>query len=315
LAQQNRKLGKDELMTMVRFGADEIFNARGSMITDDDIDAILAKGEERTEAMKEKIAEDMAHNLKNFSLDNVSSLYDFEGEAFAKDSLESGSIMPATFIALPARERKKNYDVDEYYRQQTGQNKTKKVKKSDEDNKPKVPVVHDFQFYQREKMMALLQKRYDLEFQRKELMKSIKEAKVEEQRLSKTGDHDVTSPDLNHLKSKQLEAELEALHMDAKDVLMLEKLEKEGFGDWSRRDLKQFVASCERFGRHDKASICQEVAAILVKDVNRVKEYFDVFWKRAVELEDYQKFMDRIERGEKRIQRNVAIKEALAAKV
>uniref|UniRef100_M4B8C8 Uncharacterized protein n=1 Tax=Hyaloperonospora arabidopsidis (strain Emoy2) TaxID=559515 RepID=M4B8C8_HYAAE len=49
LAQQNRKLSKDELMTMVRFGADEIFNARGSMITDDDIDAILARGEERTE--------------------------------------------------------------------------------------------------------------------------------------------------------------------------------------------------------------------------------------------------------------------------
>ncbi|KAF0748413.1 hypothetical protein AaE_007355, partial [Aphanomyces astaci] len=108
LAQQNRKLGKDELMTMVRFGADEIFNAKGSMITEDDIDAILAKGEERTEGMKAKINDDMQHNLKNFSLSSVSSLYEFEGEKFAKDAAEAGGVMPPTFIALPARQRKTN---------------------------------------------------------------------------------------------------------------------------------------------------------------------------------------------------------------
>ncbi|KDO23329.1 hypothetical protein SPRG_11643 [Saprolegnia parasitica CBS 223.65] len=295
LAQQNRKLSKDELMTMVRFGADEIFNAKGSMITDDDIDAILAKGEERTEAMKAKVVDDMQHNLANFSLTSVSSLYDFEGENFAKDAAESGSVLPSTFIALPARERKKNYDVDEYYRQQTGQTKPKKTKKPDEENKPKVP-----------RMTALLQKRYDVEFARKEHMKLIKEAKADEQKQKLEGDD---------LKSKQLEAELENMVMDAADVAELEALEADGFGDWSRRDLKQFVASCERFGRSDKDAVCLDVATLLVKDVARVAEYYDVFWARGTELEEYQKYMDRIERGEKRIQRNLAIKEALASKV
>ncbi|CAK4706152.1 hypothetical protein AeMF1_009629 [Aphanomyces euteiches] len=300
LAQQNRKLSKDELMTMVRFGADEIFNARGSMITDDDIDAILAKGEERTESMKAKINEDMQHNLKNFSLSSVSSLYEFEGEKFAKDALESG-VLPSTFIALPARQRKTNYDVDEYYRQQTGQTKPKKTKKPEDDNKPKVAVVHDFQFYDKEKMLALLQKRYDLEFQRKEHMKLIKEAKS------------VKEED-DGGKVKQLEAELEKMELSEEDREALEELEKNAFGDWTRRDLKQFVASCERFGRHDKEAICRDTATVLGKDLNRVMEYYDVFWERGPELEDFTKFIEKIEKGEKRIQRNQAVKEALAAK-
>ncbi|RHY25867.1 hypothetical protein DYB32_008035 [Aphanomyces invadans] len=304
LAQQNRKLSKDELMTMVRFGADEIFNAKGSMITDDDIDAILAKGEERTEGMKAKINEDMQHNLKNFSLSSVSSLYEFEGEKFAKDALETGGVMPSTFIALPARQRKTNYDVDEYYRQQTGQTKPKKVKKPDEENRPKVAIVHDFQFFDKDKMIPLLQKRLDVEFQRKEQLKLIKEAKS-----GKLDDDEAKD------KLKQLEADLEGMEMPEVDRLALEALEHDGFGDWTRRDLKQLVASCEKFGRHDKEAICADTATALGKEITRVAEYYDVFWARgADELEEWSKFIERIEKGEKRLTRNQAVKEALAAK-
>ncbi|RQM27730.1 hypothetical protein B5M09_001313 [Aphanomyces astaci] len=302
LAQQNRKLGKDELMTMVRFGADEIFNAKGSMITEDDIDAILAKGEERTEGMKAKINDDMQHNLKNFSLSSVSSLYEFEGEKFAKDAAEAGGVMPPTFIALPARQRKTNYDVDEYYRQQTGQVKPKKAKKSDDDLRPKVAVVHDFQFYDKDKMVPLLQAQLDVEFQRKEQVKLIKEAKG-----GKVDGDDATL--------QRLEAELDAMDMTAADRAALDALERDGFGDWSRRDLKQFVASCEKFGRQDKDQICADTAAAVGKDVARVAEYYDVFWARGPdELDEWAKFVDRIEKGEKRLTRNQAVKEALAAK-
>jgi SWI/SNF-related matrix-associated actin-dependent regulator of chromatin subfamily A member 5 len=55
IPQANARLGKDELMTMVRFGADEIFKSKSATITDDDIDAILAQGEARTKEMQEKI--------------------------------------------------------------------------------------------------------------------------------------------------------------------------------------------------------------------------------------------------------------------
>ena len=53
---------------MVRFGADEIINAKGGTLSDEDIDALLARGEERTHKDKELITKDMQHTLANFSV-------------------------------------------------------------------------------------------------------------------------------------------------------------------------------------------------------------------------------------------------------
>lgn len=36
-------LSKDEIQAMIKFGADQIFQASGGTITDEDIDAILAR--------------------------------------------------------------------------------------------------------------------------------------------------------------------------------------------------------------------------------------------------------------------------------
>ncbi|KAI9996610.1 hypothetical protein PInf_014347 [Phytophthora infestans] len=334
LAQQNRKLSKDELMTMVRFGADEIFNARGSMITDDDIDAILARGEERTESMKGKIAADMQHNLANFSLSgdngnaNVSSLYEFEGEVFSKDT-NNGDILPSTFIALPQRERKSNYNEDEYYRQQAGLSKPKKPKKSGSDA-AKVPVVHDYQFFQQDRMVALLTKKTQVENRRKELTRLIKEAKADEARVKarkakgeESGDktkeeesaaNSAEEGEGDDARSAALEKELNETEMEAADAKELEELEKEGFGDWTRRDLKQFINSCERYGRADKTRVCEEVSLVLGKDPVQVERYYDTFWTRYTELKDYAKYMEKIERGEKRLERNEVVKQALARK-
>jgi SWI/SNF-related matrix-associated actin-dependent regulator of chromatin subfamily A member 5 len=68
LMQQNQNLSKEELATMVRFGADEIFKSKDSTIKDSDIDAILAHGEERTEQMNKMVTASMENNLQNFTL-------------------------------------------------------------------------------------------------------------------------------------------------------------------------------------------------------------------------------------------------------
>lgn len=44
---QSSKLGKEEMLGMIRHGADHIFASKESEITDEDIDAILEKGEKR----------------------------------------------------------------------------------------------------------------------------------------------------------------------------------------------------------------------------------------------------------------------------
>lgn len=44
---QANKLGKDEVLNMIRHGASHVFASKDSEITDQDIDAILAKGEKK----------------------------------------------------------------------------------------------------------------------------------------------------------------------------------------------------------------------------------------------------------------------------
>lgn len=54
-------VNKDELLQMVRFGAEMVFNSNNSTITDEDIDRIIAKGEEATaelDAKMKKFTED-----------------------------------------------------------------------------------------------------------------------------------------------------------------------------------------------------------------------------------------------------------------
>lgn len=47
LINQNQKLGKDEMLSMIRHGANHVFASKESEITDADIDAIIAVGEQR----------------------------------------------------------------------------------------------------------------------------------------------------------------------------------------------------------------------------------------------------------------------------
>jgi len=54
-------VNKDELLQMVRYGAEMVFSSKDSTITDEDIDRIIAKGEEATaelDAKMKKFTED-----------------------------------------------------------------------------------------------------------------------------------------------------------------------------------------------------------------------------------------------------------------
>jgi SWI/SNF-related matrix-associated actin-dependent regulator of chromatin subfamily A member 5 len=108
----NTQLSSSELMSMCRFGADEIINTKGAMMTDEDIDALLSKGEERTKEMSAKISEHMQHNLANFSI----SMDKEEIDLLSFDTAGEDGVQDPGFISLPTRERKRNYDVDEYFR-------------------------------------------------------------------------------------------------------------------------------------------------------------------------------------------------------
>ena len=55
LAEQSKALSKDEILGMVRFGAEAVFKSESKDLTDADIDALLLRGEEKTKADNEKL--------------------------------------------------------------------------------------------------------------------------------------------------------------------------------------------------------------------------------------------------------------------
>ena len=77
-----------------------------------DIDVLLARGEERTRADNEKLQK-TKNNLANFSIgDEESNLYEFEGQDYSAAVRSKGPWS----LNLPKRSTKQNYDENEYYR-------------------------------------------------------------------------------------------------------------------------------------------------------------------------------------------------------
>jgi SWI/SNF-related matrix-associated actin-dependent regulator of chromatin subfamily A member 5 len=108
-APPKNQTSKDEILEMIQHGAEKIINAKDSMSLDDDIDDIIKKGEERTQALNEKYSSLNIHDLANFTSDTA--VQQWEGEQFGK-----AKKIGALWIEPTKRERKTNYSVDNYYR-------------------------------------------------------------------------------------------------------------------------------------------------------------------------------------------------------
>uniref|UniRef100_A0A915LJL4 Uncharacterized protein n=1 Tax=Meloidogyne javanica TaxID=6303 RepID=A0A915LJL4_MELJA len=218
LVESQKTLGKEDMLSMIRHGANTIFAGKDSTITDEDIDVILTKAEEKTKELNERLEKLGESSLRNFTLDTEGggqqgkSLYEFEGEDYkAKQTRPVGDY----WIEPPKRDRKPNsYKVDLYYKEQL-----KGPQKGETKAKAPIPKnfpnIFDFQFYPR--------------------------------RL-----FDILEKELNYFRK----------------------------------------------------SIGMEVV-----------KYSKVFWKRINELADGEKYRNQIEKGEQRIQKRQAIKQALEAKI
>ncbi|CAB4009762.1 SWI SNF-related matrix-associated actin-dependent regulator of chromatin subfamily A member 5- [Paramuricea clavata] len=104
----------------------------------------------------------------------------------------------------------------------------------------------------------------------------------------------------------------EAEPLTEEEIAEKEKLLEEGFTNWSKRDFNQFIKACEKYGRDDIDNIAHEIEG---KTPEEVRAYYEVFWERKEELQDLEKIMAQIERGEAKIQRRISIKKALDAKM
>ncbi|CAH9091552.1 unnamed protein product [Cuscuta epithymum] len=281
LAEQ-KTVNKDELLQMVRFGAEMVFSSKDSTITDEDIDRIIAKGEEATAELDAKMKKFTEDAIK-FKMDDSADIYDFDDEK-DENKLDFKKIATENWNEPSRRERKRNYSESEYFKQTMRQNGPAKPK---EPRIPRMPQLHDFQFFNTQRLGELFEKevRYLMQRQQKVQMKD-------------TIDVDETEDVGEPLTAEEQEEK--------------ERLLERGFSTWSRRDFNTFIRACEKYGRNDIKSIAAEMEG---KTEEEVERYAQVFKERYKELNDYDRIIKNIERGEARISRRDEIMKAIGKKL
>ena len=287
-AQQAAKAAasKDELLNMIQHGAEKVFESKGatgvlsskSDLSDDDIDAILRHGEERTAALNARYEKLGIDDLQKFTSENA---YEWNGENFTKAKKE----ISVSWINPSKRERKEqSYSMDKYYRQALSTGGRTADPKPKAPRAPKQVQVHDYQFFP-EKLQDLQER--ETAWFRKEI------------------GYKVPLPDREDMDEEEKEAErvLEQAEIDEATPLTEEEQEEKarlseiGFAHWNRRDFQQFINGSAKYGRTNYAGIALEVDG---KNEKEIKEYAKVFWQRYRDIVDYYKYITTIEAGEER---------------
>jgi len=308
LAEQNSKLGKNELMQMVKFGADQIIQGKKGAYTDEDIDVLIAKGEERTSEMQANLQQNTQHNLASFTLSGDtgdSGIFNFEGENY-RDKRKDGSL----FIDIGTRERKRaKYDVNEYFREMTGDNNAKKSTDDKVKKKKKGPHMQDFQLYDRARLDALANRERELIQKKEEHLAMIEQLK-KQAGTAGPGQVGQVMEQISVMEGMTNQFVLTDVEEEERQILF-----NEGFADWTRKDFRAFCNAVEAHGRYEINKIIEDVTNNTVKDVDEVKKYYVSFWLNYQRIPDYQKIIEKTEKGEKKIIRLRVIRELIQQKI
>lgn len=284
-AQQQAKAAasKDDLLNMIQHGAEKVFEApangkSGSNLSDDDIDAILARGEERTAQLNAKYEQFNLDDLQKFSSE---SAYEWNGQTFVGKKKDIGM----NWIHPAKRERKEqSYSMDKYYRNALMTSTAKADTKPKVPRAPKQQAMHDYQFFD-EKLAGIQDK--ETAWFRKE--NSIKAPLAD----GSEGD----------LEEREQDQALEQATIDNAEPLTedeqaeKERLQAGGFGEWNKRDFQQFISASAHHGRNNYELIAEDIDN---KDAKDVKTYAKIFWKRYKEIANWERHIQTIEEGEER---------------
>jgi SWI/SNF-related matrix-associated actin-dependent regulator of chromatin subfamily A member 5 len=286
-AQQQAKsaASKDELLGMIQHGAERVFQNQGALskegFSDDDIDAILRRGEERTAQLNHKYDNLGIDDLQNFKSD---SAYEWNGQSWMPQKKEIG----ISWIHPTKRERKEqSYSIDKFYRTMLHTGGRTAETRQRIPRAPKQITIHDYQFFP-EGLQELQDK--ETNWYRKE--NNIKAPLA-----------DGTEEDLEARIAEQelLQAEIDnAVALTEEEKAEKEQLSTEGFGDWNRRDFQQFVNGSAKYGRSNFEGIANEVDS---KEPAEIKDYSKAFWKHYKRISNWEKHLAVIEEGEERIRK------------
>lgn len=296
LSQQKKNLEKNELLDMIRFGADKFFKSHSDDFKDEDLDVILARGHEKTAEMNKEIEAKVggSSNLDalDFSIQNeagegpkTGTIFEFQGENY-KDLASNKEFY---HLDVGKRARNQSYNESASYRD------TMRVA-APPANKQRLkyrrePVTHDFMFFE----VARLQEIFAAERQ--------------------------AVDDFNKATEVAIKADKDLPPVPAKGQLLPQDVEEErtrllaaGFSNWTRREYQSFLRGVERHGRQNIEMIASDIGDS--KTLDEVHEYSDAFWKLGSKhLDSWSRVLKGIEDGETKIQRRQEMEKALSVKV
>ncbi|PSN73459.1 hypothetical protein BS50DRAFT_568994 [Corynespora cassiicola Philippines] len=292
---------KDELLTMIQHGAEKVFKSQGALgasassgdLTEDDFDAILKRGEERTQELNNKYEKLGLDDLQKFTSD---STYEWNGETFQPRKKDIG----ISWINPSKRERKEiGYSMDKYYRQALMTGGRTESKQPRIPRAPKQVVIHDYQFFP-EKLQELQDK--ETAWYRKENnLKAPLPDGTEEDLETRTADQELAQQEIDNAQPLTEEEKAEK-----------ERLIEKGFPEWNKRDFQQFLNGSAKYGRTNYEGISEEVDG---KTAEEIEQYAKVFWKKYKTLDNWQKYINVVEEGEARVRHSEEKKRLLAKKI
>ncbi|KAF8167097.1 P-loop containing nucleoside triphosphate hydrolase protein [Crassisporium funariophilum] len=287
---------KEELLEMITHGAEKIISSSDELLINEDIDAIILRGEERTIELNSKYEGLNLEDLSNFK--SEASVQQWEGEDFRSGK----KALNFNLLSLSKRERKSNYSVDNYFKDtlRAGPSKVEKAPKVP--RAPKQIAIQDFQFFPEN--LAELQER--------ELAVHKRLNGIPAVAREPAGPED--TPEL--LEEERVEAQRfidEAEPLDPEDVQLKDSLIEQGFPEWSRRDFQQLVKALEAHGWDvDFDTLAEEIQD---KSVPEVKKYMKVFKKEWRTLSEAPRIEARIAEGEAKRNKRDNLQSLLASKI
>ncbi|KAF2643616.1 hypothetical protein P280DRAFT_467614 [Massarina eburnea CBS 473.64] len=296
---QKNAASKDELLTMIQHGAEKVFQnhdaaaVSGDTVTDRDFEAIMRRGEERTQELNTKYEKLGLDDLQKFTSD---SAYEWNGEKFEPRKKDIG----LNWINPSKRERKEiGYSMDKYYRQALMTGGRTESKQPRIPRAPKQVTIHDYQFFPEQ--LAELQDKETAWYRKENSIKAPLPEGPDEELETREADQQLAQQEIDNAEPLTEEEKAEK-----------ERLIEKGFPEWNKRDFQQFLNGSAKFGRKNYAGISEEVDG---KTAEEIEAYAKVFWKKYKTLDNWQKAINVVEEGESRVRMSEEKKRLLDLKI
>jgi SWI/SNF-related matrix-associated actin-dependent regulator of chromatin subfamily A member 5 len=309
-AESNKGVDGHQMLAAIRYGADKVFRGDGATITDDDIDAIIDRGKEKTEAMKKVLEEKAQGDMLDFKLEYTTSLQEFDGidyteerkrmEEKKKQEALSFALLMGDAIGKRAR-TKTNYREEDYYRRIYEENDAlnaaqQRMRKLQNNALNKIghgnsrvarprdyPSMKIWQFFDLKRLAELQEKEND-EYRRR-----------------------CTQATLGNYKAPENKEE-QYIFLNEEDQAEKILLLKSGFKTWSRHNYRQFVRACANYGRDDIEMICEEMrsASGNLIQPEETRRYHKIYFEKGLEVfgkEEYNSNEQMIKKGESKVEK------------